>query len=301
METMVPTLDDLLNDNRLSRLFSTDVRHCALQLWVLQIRSEHSVENRVAYGRLLPYCYSNDSWSASDDDDFHTFGQVQAQIIKLNLYVKSVRCAEILRQLSVGRTISSISEELNLGFSDRLRARFGTTALAAAHLAFRPVAYLLNRDTYDRRSLSSPHGGAGAFSASITQTDKGALFRFGQDYDVALTASVVQRLNAETGLDFGGADIVRFGDLELLVFPTLDEQERSLLDVSWTDAPFALVVRFNPIQVPHFRGFQFRLCIVNDGQIVHAGLATAERDDGNMFECRFELSDQLHARSDSTE
>ncbi|SEK16591.1 MULTISPECIES: hypothetical protein [unclassified Variovorax] len=85
-----------------------------------------------------------------------------------------------------------------LRLSDQFKARFGATALAADELAYRPVAYLLNRDAYDRRSPSSPHGGAGAFSASITQTDKGALFRLGQGHVVALTASVVKHLNADT-------------------------------------------------------------------------------------------------------
>ena len=42
-----PTLDDLLNDGRLLRLFSKDARHCALQLWILQLKSEHSIENRL--------------------------------------------------------------------------------------------------------------------------------------------------------------------------------------------------------------------------------------------------------------
>lgn len=256
MGALPPTLDNLLNDSRLERLFSKDARHCALQLWILQIKSEQSVENRIVYGRLLPYGYSSDSWSASDDDVFHTFGKVQAQLIKLNLYVKSAHCAELLRQLSVGKNVSEISGELNLGLSDKLKARFGTVALPAANLVFRPVAYLLNRDAHERRSLLSPHDGAGAFSASVTQADKGALFRLGQYYDVALTASVVQHLNADTGLDFGGVDSARFGDLELLVFPTLDEQERSLLDVDWTATPLALVARFNPMQVPHFTGFQ---------------------------------------------
>lgn len=298
---MTPTLDDLLNDGRLARLFSMDVRHCALQLWILQIKSEQSIENRVVYGRLLPYSHSSDRWSSSDDDNFGTFGQVQAQVVRLNLYVKSVHCADLLQQLSAGRTISAISEELQLGLSDQLKARFGATVLAADELVYRPVAYLLNRDGYDRSSPSSPHGGAGAFSASITQTNKGALFRLGQDYDVALTESVVKHLNADTGLDFGGADTARFGDLELLVFPALDDLERPLLSVSWTDAPRALVVRFNPMQVAHFSGFQFRLSIENGSQIVCSRVATPERDEEDVFEYKFELSDQLRAGTDSTE
>jgi hypothetical protein len=138
---MTHILDDLLNDSRMERLFSNDARHCALQLWVLQIKSEHSIENRLVYGRLLPYSHSSDRWSSTDDDNFHVFGQVQAQVIRLNLYVKSVHCAELLRQLSAGRTISAISEELNLGLSNQLKERFGATALAADELVYRPVAY----------------------------------------------------------------------------------------------------------------------------------------------------------------
>lgn len=205
-EPMAPVLDDLLHDGRLARLFSKDDRHCAMQLWVLQIKSEQSTENRVIYGRLLPYSYSSNSWSASDDDNFRTFGQVQAQVIRLNLYVNSGRCADLLRQLSTGQTVSAISEQVELELSIQLKARFGATTLAADDLVYRPVAYLLNRDAHDRRSPSSPHGGAGAFSASITRADKGSLFRLGHEYDVALTSSVIKHLNADTGLDFGGVD-----------------------------------------------------------------------------------------------
>jgi hypothetical protein len=298
---MALTLDDLLNDGRLARLFSKDARHCALQLWILQLKFDESIENRIVYGRLLPYSHSSDRWSTTDDDNFRAFGEVRAQIVRLNLYVKSAHCADLLRQFSAGRTIAQISEELKLGLSDQFKERFGASALIVDDLAYRPVAYLLNRDAHDWYTPSSPHGGAGAFSASITQTDKRALFRLGQGYDVALTASLVKHLNADTGLNFDGADTVRFGDLELLVFPALDDVERRLLSVSWTDVPRALVARFNPMQVPHFSRFLFRLNIVNDGQIVYAAVATSERNEEDVFECKFELSDEQRARIDSTE
>lgn len=298
---MSPVLDDLLNDGRLARLFSKDVRHCALQLWILQIKSNQSIENRMIYGRLLPYSYSSEQWTAGHKDHFQDFGKFQAQVIRLNLYVKSAYCSELLRQLSDGRPVSAISEDLDFGLSNQLKARFGTTALDASELVYRPVAYLLNRDAYERHSPSSPHGGAGAFSASMTQTNKGALFRVGQDYDAALTASVVKHLDTDTGLDFGGTDITRLGDLELLVFPALDDLEQQLLDVSWSDAPRTLVARFNSMQVPHFNGFQFRLSIENNNQIIYSSFAAAERDAKGVFEGRFELSNQLRDRTDSTE
>jgi hypothetical protein len=298
---MTPVLDDLLSDGRLTRLFSTDARHCALQLWVLHIQSGHSIENRVVYGRLLPYNHSSDSWSFSHNNKFDIFGQVKAKVTQLNLHIKSGSCADFLRYLSVGQTLSEISEKLEIGFSDNFKKRFGATALATDTLVYRPVVYLLNRNAYNQRAPSSPHGGAGAFSASITQTNKSELFRLGPDYDAVLTASVVKQLNADTGLDFGGADIIRFGDIELLVFPALDDQDQPLLRGDWVDASSTFVARFNPMQVPHFSSFQFRLCITNDGQVIYAGIATAKPDVENVFVCKFELGDQLREIADSTE
>lgn len=49
---MAPALDGLLNDGRLTRLFSKEAHHGALQLWVLQIKPDQSIENSVVYGRL---------------------------------------------------------------------------------------------------------------------------------------------------------------------------------------------------------------------------------------------------------
>lgn len=299
-KSMSPKLDDLINDSRLERLFSKDANHCALQLWVLQIKSGQSTENRVVYGRLLPYSHSNNSWSFSDNDKFITISQIKAKVTKLTLYIQSNLCTDLLRLLSIGQTISAISEELQLQLPPKLKTQFGTTTLDTKSLAYRPVTYQLNRDAY-HNSLSSPHGGAGAFSASITQTNKGELFRLGQFYDIALTGEVVRHLNEDTGMDFGVADTTRFGDLELLVFPSLDNQERRLLEVNWADSPHALIVRFNHAQVPHFNGFQFRLSIQNHGQITYSVLALAEQNKEGLFECIFELDDQLRARVDSTE
>lgn len=298
---MTPTLDDLLNDNRLSRLFSNDAKHCALQLWILQIKSGEDVDNRVIYGRLLPYNYSNNSWSSSDNDKYQKFEQVQARVIRLNLFIKSTDCAELLRHLNLGESITQVSDNLQLKINAKLKSQVGGTALSTHNLVYRPVAYLLNRDAYDQRALSSPHGGAGAFSASISQADKTELFNLEYGYNAPLINSVIEQLNSHTGLDFGGKDIARFGDLELLIFPALDDDERCLLSVNWTESPRALVARFNSTQVPYFRAFQFRLSIENDGHIVHSSIAKATTDKEGVYEYRFELTEQLRARTDSTE
>ncbi|HAU3269273.1 TPA: hypothetical protein JDJ25_003945 [Salmonella enterica subsp. salamae] len=298
---MAFTLDDLINDNRLGRLFSADERNCALQLWVLQITSNSMTQNRILYGRLLPYNHSNNSWSFSDNNKFQSLGQFKVNVTRLNLYIKNNSCAELLKKINDGLTISVISEALGFKFPDKLNKRFGETKLSTEALAYRPVSYLLNRDAYDFHTLSSPHGGAGALSASIIQTDKAALFRLGPDYDTALMDIVVKDLNEDTGLDFGRTDIARFGEIELLVFPALDDKERKLLDVSWVNRPRALVVRFNSMQVPQFTAFQFRLNIMNNGQVIFSGIAVGIRDSEGIFECSFELSDQIRTITDSTE
>jgi hypothetical protein len=63
-----------------------------------------------------------------------------------------------------------------------------------------------------------------------------------------------------------------------MVFPALDDSERSLLTESWGDSPLTFAARFNPLQVPHFTRFQFRLNIANDGLIAFSEIAEAERD-----------------------
>jgi hypothetical protein len=176
--SMASTLDDLLGDGRLERLFSNQNRACALQLWVLQIKSEQSTEMRVVYGRLLPYSHSSNGWSFSNNDSHLVFGNIKVKITRLNLYIDSIHCAELLRQLSAGQSISAINETLGLESPKKLREQFGCTTLVTDNLVYRPVAYLLNRDAHERRSLSSPHSAAGAFSASITQTNKKALCNY---------------------------------------------------------------------------------------------------------------------------
>lgn len=298
---MATTLNDLLSDGRLARLFSNQNRACALQLWVLQIKSEQTTEMRVIYGRLLPYSHSSNSWSFSDNDKNLVFGNMKAKLTRLNLYIESNLCAELLRQLSAGQSISAINEILGLECPKKLMKQFGATTLMADSLAYRPVAYLLNRDAHDRRSISSPHSAAGAISASITQMNKKALFLLGEEYSAALTNSLVKHLNAETGLDFCGVDATRFGDLELLVFPTLNDLEQNLLDVKWIDLPHALSVRFAPIQVPLFDNFQFHLSIANDGQIISSTIASANREEDGAFEYAFQISEELRERTDTTE
>lgn len=298
---MAPTLDELLGDSRLSRLFSSNTRNCALQLWVLKIQSDNLIEMRVVYGRLLPYNYSSNSWSFSDNDDSFVFGRMKAKLTRLNLYIKSNQCSNLLRKLSSGHSIADINKSMGFECPKKLTKQFGAVSLTESNLSYRPVSYLINRDAYDSQSLSSPHSTAGALSASIIQMDKSTLFEICDEYSSALIVSVIEQLNLETGLDFGRADATRFGDIELLVFPTLNDLDQNLLLVKWLDSSCSLSVRFNPSQVSYFDKFQFHLKIENDGQIISSTIAPANPDEEGIFEYEFQVSEEVRRRTDSTE
>ncbi|MBC3229990.1 VPA1262 family protein [Serratia fonticola] len=295
------SLETILKDSRLSRLFSDDGHDCALQLWILQIKSGGSIENRIVYGRLLPYQHSNNSWHCSDNNDLHTFGNFRAQVLRLNLYIKSNLTSALLKKLSTGQSIQEISQNMDFNISDKLSKKFGSTLLTPEVLTYRPVSHLLNKDAYDASSLSSPHSSASAFSAAIIQADKEALFCLDKKYTSDLATFVINTLYDETGLQFEGANSMRIGDLELLVFPALDDNECSLLHLKWLDSPFKFRVRFNSKQLPLFQCFQFRLALTNNGQVIHSAIATAVLNDEGIFEHAFELSNDLQGIIDSTE
>jgi len=294
------SLDDLVKDGRLERLFSKHCRDCALQLWVLQIESDSGIETRILYGRLLPYNHFNNTWYAAEDDHFELVGEHRAQIIRLSLYIKSTDTAALLKHLSDGHSVARISEDFNLTLSAKLAGRIGATKLSVP-LIYRPVVYLLNRDARDQNESLSPHGSAGAFSASLTSADKIALLRAESDVDETLVAFIVKRLDSDTGLDFGNRDLSRLGDLELLVFPTLDDSERELLSVDWKAKGSVLAVKLNPIQLPHYNRFHIRLVVFNDSHLVYSSIATVGCVEGNEFQCEFELPEHLRTVVDETE
>lgn len=297
---MAISLNDLLNDSRLERLFSKHSRDCALQLWILQIKFADRIENRFLYGRLLPYNHSSNIWYATENDNFQLVGEHHTQIIRLSLYIKSSDTAVLLEHLSDGHDLMRISKELKLTLSPKLAKRVGKTTIGIP-LVYRPVAYLLNRDAPDRNVLQSPHGSAGAFSASVSQADKLALFRTGVNFDEALITFIIKQMNTDIGLDFGDKDLSRLGDLELLVFPTLDDSERELLNANWKAEPKVFAVKLNPMQLPHYNRFHVRFCVTNNGQLIHASVATVDCIVGDEIECEFDVPEKLHSMADGTE
>ncbi|MFJ4088460.1 VPA1262 family protein [Pseudomonas psychrophila] len=297
---MTTELKDLIEDPLLGRLFTDSGRACAFQIWIAQIQTDDRLENRFVYGRLLPYSFSSGAWSAPSDDKFETVGGCRAQVIRATLYLGSDRAGELLCRLGSGDSISEVSSSLGFKMSDSLKKRIGAFSLNDSFVC-RPAVLLLNRDAHESIGPQSPHGSASAFSAAITTVDKERLFITSRGLDPAMARFLVKRMNADTGLDFASKDAARFSDLELLVFPTLDDRERELLDLSWADERKTLVVKLNLLQLEAFSSFYVQAQIMNNGQRVFSGVTLVHRGTAGTIECRFELKDGLWDIADSAE
>lgn len=297
---MTTELKDLIGDVRLRRLFSTSKRACALQIWIAQIKNDEGLENRFVYGRLLPYSFVSGEWSAPSDDRFEMVSSFRAQVIRVTLYIGSDQAGELLVRLASGSDIKEVSSSLNLKLSEPLARRIGNFKLNGQYV-YRPAALLLNRDAHERMGQQSPHGSASAFSAAITTAAKEPLFTVAKALDPDMARFLVKRMNADTGLDFAGKDATRFGDLELLVFPTLDDHERDLLDVSWVGGRKALVVKLNTMQLSGFSKFFVQAQITNDGERIFSSIMSVHKEGTDNIECRFELPECLWDIVDSAE
>lgn len=298
-KSMPYELDDILDDQRIQRLFSAK-HSSSLQLWVLRIEGSDFTEERIVYGRLLPYSFNNNSWSFSDNDNSKSFENYKAQVKKLNLHLDGSTAKRVVEKLCSGETIRAISEMCGLRFGQsKISETFGDTKLYHDGLAFKPVVYLINKDAHPLSSIASPHGGAGALSASIVQGKKTELFTVRGNYNVDLTSMVIEQLNQDTGLKFGGHDLPRFGDIELLVFPTIDDQERSLKNIRWSDDRREVHISVSPAELNLYTRFQFHLRIVNNGQLLYSSLKMANQDNQGHYKCTFTVDSKLNSIADS--
>ncbi|WP_417528990.1 VPA1262 family protein [Marinomonas shanghaiensis] len=298
-DSMPFSLDDILNDQRIQRLF-LEKQSCALQLWVLRIEGNDFVENRIIYGRLLPYSFCNNSWSFSSNDNSKAFEGYRAQVKKLNIYLDGKTAKSVVEKLCSGETLRDISEKCELRFGqNKIGDLFGDTKLSQDKLAFKPIAYLINQDAHPRNSIGSPHASAGAFSASIVQCNKQELFSVQENYNIDLTSMVIDELNQDTGLKFRGHDLSRFGDIELMLFPSIDDKEKLLRNIQWSDDKKEIYVKISPAELHQHTHFQFNLRLENNGQLLYSSLKTAIQDASGRHECTFNVDSKLNSIIDS--
>lgn len=73
----------------------------------------------------------------------------------------------------------------------------------------------------------------GVLSVLISWCNKKFLFSWEDNYNKEFILMIVNFLNEDIGMDFGGKDISWFCDIEFLVFFIIDENEIFFLDVIW--------------------------------------------------------------------
>ena len=264
------SVETLIKDERLKRLFNAESGSCALQIWLLQIDRTNGVETKVLYARLTPYSFSNDQWSAPKNDNFKKLKDYKAQVVLLHSYLNSNKAADILSKISTGENLANISDAVGLEFTEKLRLRFGEARFSTPAF-YRPVSLLPSRQ-HVHDGLRSPHSEACAFSAALTPSDKASLFLINQDFDKELLTLAVKKLDADTGLSFSKEDVERLGDLELLVFPTLDSHERNLLTHGWVGDGGLFEIKLLREASNTFEYFNFHLILKNNGQEIYSRL-----------------------------
>ncbi|MCK5346798.1 MAG: hypothetical protein KAR20_25495, partial [Candidatus Heimdallarchaeota archaeon] len=155
-------------------------------------------------------------------------------------------------------------------------------------------------DDFFENGLKSIHESSGAFSAAVSNLEKNSLFGVDEIKDKRLITDSMNLLNDETGLDFFGYDAARLGDLEFLVFPTMDERERNLFYVSWGKKNSIISISLDQSKYHVFDDFQFKISLINDNNNVHSIIVNYSYVPGRKIEFDYEVPDYLTEIIDGT-
>ncbi|GAA5088546.1 VPA1262 family protein [Paenalcaligenes hermetiae] len=258
-----------------ARLFAAAEKPCAIQLWVLIAGSQsEKIVKRVVYGRVVPYSFDSDSWIFSKNDKTQTIEGERVKLGRLNLFTSSQKTKEFFEHFCTGKTLDEISQQLNLTADDFFNKNFGDLALNPAELVFQPAEYLFNKSAYEHNALHSPYESAGAISSSIAQSNKLNLFAETPNQNNSLLAYIAEKLKEDTGLDFLGYDKERLGNIEFLVFPSLDDKERAKLEVNHQREEQAIKVELAEERQTNV-SYQFLIKLFNLEKLIYSTLQTA--------------------------
>lgn len=265
------------NDTRLARILGGDDLACAVELWVLQLQTQGSIESRLLYGRVSPYDFSNSRWSSPAEDHFNVVRDgLSAQCIRLTLYCRSNSLLSLLSAMTSGTTLVDASKSAGVSMSAGFEKRFGSLKLQLP-LAVRPSMHLPSRD-YFRWSTNrvSPLDSCSCDSASICSLLKSELFLAGKEEDRELASFAIDLLSADTGLDFANIDAWRIGDLELIVLPGLTEQGGSRVHMHTVSG--GVNVQIEQPLASGRNSFRVHARFLNDGAVFHSTSTVIEAD-----------------------
>ncbi|MBU6950984.1 VPA1262 family protein [Hahella sp. HN01] len=270
------TIDTVFEDYRLKPLFD-DESKCALQLWVLQKKDRSS---RLVYGWVVPYHFSNNSWSAPNEDKFKNISGEEVQVICLSSYLNAKEIKSFLGLMYSGSSIEEASNRSEIAMKKVFRERFGNLKLDECKV-LKPVTYLPSRDNYEHRGLFSPYSGAGANSASIISLQKETFIQSDGRVLDELYRYISSEIKLDTGLDLSKKDAPRIGDLEILSFPTIDEYCRSKLEI--IDSQNGVKINYHPDRHEEFISYVLKVEHINNNQAFQANIIANEYHNENKI------------------
>lgn len=286
---MLHKLNTITSDCRLDRIFGIHGKPCAIELWVLQLKWSFRAETRILYGRVIPSNYCNDQWSAPREDSFkHIDDDLMAQVVRVSLFCTSEVAKKLADAFVSGLNLNLASSQLGVKLPTELIDRFGCVQLAGP-FGFRPVMHLPTRDYYRFvTNRLSPTSFTSADSAAITSLVKLELFVINGQLEAALAAFAINELSSDTGMDFLELDAWRLGDIELLVLPGQDDNERQLVNIKNKKDSSTLDVEILGPLASTESELHIRVLFLNDNSIFH--METANVPPGATFPMTVTLS-----------
>lgn len=260
-------LSKILTDPRFEQLFKQDNGACALRLWFLQ---SQNCEDHLSflYGFAMPSNFKNSEWNASNSK-FKSLDGIKARVVTLSLFCSSEDLQHILQALAQSKSLDEATSLTEIIWCQDYQQQFGGVILGRS-LTLKPMTILPDR-------LNKLDGRLGSIlnvcstSCFITNLDKKAIFEVNGEFIPSIAQYCVEQLNKDLKLQFHKDDYQRLGELELMVFPTLNNIQQSILGYKYDNNKLRINLEL-PINTV-FNKFQVRLEIFNHGCLIHSYLS----------------------------
>lgn len=286
------SLDTLLNDTRLDRLFGQKDRSCALQLFVLSLCDKNKdTEQRLLYGRLVPYNYADHCWHVGHVADLGIGGGVNARLDTLTLCAECQRCKALVAGLLQGETLAAISRRLNVAGDGAFQKEGQYFGIKTNQWILRPVVYLPSQGGQTDEPYESPYELDGASSAALVLKNKTTLFEINGKESPDLFNCCVKQLSQVAGLTFSNLkDCCRLGELEFMVFPMRGDNGQCLLSLTFNRDTFAFELQYDVSRFENTANFLACLKVLDGRQLLQAVTRVSQPVDG-VLSVEFPISE----------
>lgn len=285
-------LDLISSDCRMARLFDKQYgEYCILEMWLMQLKQKEKIETRMIYAHILPFTYSNNKWSARREDHFEKIDEYEVQLLKVSLYFSVDKTKKLIEMFCQGDSIKVISNELQLEITEKFIQRFGTVPIFnPRNITIQPILHLPSSSFYKwKLTHTSLVDRYSVDNASIINLKKDHLFDVDNTYSEKLANYILEKLKDDTNIDFSKYEIPHLGNLELLVFPWLDEKARQLFYIKDSGDRKSIILHLNPHKSLLNSIFSISIKLLHDEKICCMRKWDIEIQEQKEIELEFEI------------